>query len=139
MVLDGRSKLKGIVEVDEVLLGGKQSGKRGRGAEGKSLIAVAVEVKGRKTGRARLAKIPDASSESLKGFIEENIEKTSTIITDEWPSYKELESMGYIHKTQKAITKAGYRYQPASEWLPPALHRSPSRRPQHLWLWRWTG
>jgi len=117
MVLDGRSKLKGIVEVDEVLLGGKKSGKRGRGAEGKSLIAIAVEVKGRKTGRARLAKIPDASSNSLKGFIEENIEKSSTVITDEWPSYNELESMGYIHKTQKATTKDG------DEEVLPNVHR----------------
>jgi len=105
MVLSGRSKLQGIVEVDEVLLGGKKSGKRGRGAEGKSLIAVAVEVKGRKTGRVRLAKIPDASSNSLNVFIESNIKKSSTIITDEWPSYNELESMGYVHKTQKATAK----------------------------------
>ena len=102
MVLNGRTKLQGEVEVDEVLVGGKKSGKRGRGAEGKSLIVVAVEVKGRKTGRVRLAKIPDASSNSLIGFIERNIEKSSTIITDEWPSYNELENMDYIHKTEKA-------------------------------------
>jgi len=105
MVLDERSKLKGTIEVDEVLLGGKKSGKRGRGAEGKSLIAVAVEVQGRKTGRVRLAKIPNASSESLNKFIENNIDKPSTIITDEWPSYNELESKGYTHKTQKATAK----------------------------------
>jgi transposase-like protein len=105
MVLKGRSKLKGTVEVDEVLLGGKKSGKRGRGSEGKSLIAVAVEVQGRKTGRVRLAKILDASSDSLNRFIEDNIEKPSTVITDEWPSYNELEGMGYIHKKQKATAK----------------------------------
>jgi hypothetical protein len=40
--------------LSEVFVGGKTSGKRGRGAEGKSLIAVAVEVKGRKTGRVRI-------------------------------------------------------------------------------------
>lgn len=105
MILSGRSKLQGTVEVDEVLLGGKKPGKRGRGAEGKSLIAVAVEVKGRKTGRVRLAKIPDASSNSLNGFIESNIKKPSTIITDEWPSYNKLGSMGYVHKTQKATAR----------------------------------
>ena len=65
MVLSGRTKLQGVVEVDEVLVGGKTSGKRGRGAEGKSLIAIAVEVKGRKTGRVRLVKIFDALSNSL--------------------------------------------------------------------------
>ena len=105
MVLSGRTKLQGIVEVDEVLVGGKVSGKRGRGAEGRSLIAVAVEVKGRKTGRVRLAKISDASSNSLNTFIENNIEPSSTIITDGWPSYNELSKKGYRHKVQKATVK----------------------------------
>lgn len=104
MVLNGRTKLEGIVEVDEVLLGGKKSGKRGRGAEGKSLVAVAVEVEGRKTGRVRLAKIPDASSKSLISFIENNVEKSSIIITDEWPSYNSLASKGYVHERQKATS-----------------------------------
>ena len=105
MVLSGRTKLQGVVEVDEVLIGGKTSGKRGRGAEGKSLIAVAVEVKGRKTGKVRLAKISDASSKSLNTFIEDNIEPSSTIITDGWPSYNELSTKGYSHKVQKATVK----------------------------------
>lgn len=105
MVLSGRTKLQGVVEVDEVLVGGKVSGKRGRGAEGKSLIAVAVEVKGRKTGRVRLVKISDASSNSLNTFIENNIELSSTIITDGWPSYNELSKKGYRHKVQKATVK----------------------------------
>ena len=102
MVLDGRTKLQGIVEVDEVFVGGRQSGKRGRGAEGKSLVIVAVEVKDKKTGRVRMSKISDASSESLIGFIENNIKKNSTIITDEWSGYSKLKNMDYIHKTEKA-------------------------------------
>ena len=105
MVLSGRTKLHGVVEVDEVLIGGKASGKRGRGAEGKSLIAVAVEVKGRKTGRVRLAKIPDASSNSLNTFIENNIEPSSMIITDGWPSYNGLSKKGYKHEVQKSTVK----------------------------------
>jgi hypothetical protein len=38
-----REKLTGRVEVDEFFIGGKRSGKRGRGAEGKTIVAVAVE------------------------------------------------------------------------------------------------
>lgn len=117
MVLSGRNKLEGIVEVDEVLIGGKKPGKRGRGAEGKSLIAVAVEVKGRKTGRVRLEKISDASGSSLKSFIERNIEPTSTIITDGWPSYSELEEMGYMHKVQRSVVKED------EEEILPNVHR----------------
>ncbi len=117
MVLSGRSKLQGTIEVDEVFIGGKASGKRGRGAEGKSLIAVAVEVIGRKTGRVRLAKIPDASSKSLKNFIEQNIEQASTIITDAWPSYSSLSRLGYIHKIQNSTVKEN------DEEILPNVHR----------------
>ncbi len=117
MVLSGRSKLEGTVEVDEVLVGGKTAGKRGRGTEGKSLIAVAVEVKGRKTGRVRLSKIPDASSKSLKSFIEQNIEPSSTIITDGWPSYSGIEGMGYSHKIQRSVVKK------EDEEILPNVHR----------------
>lgn len=117
MVLSGRSKLEGTVEVDEVLVGGKTSGKRGRGAEGKSLVAVAVEVKGLKTGRVRLSKIPDASGESLKNFIEQNVEPASTIVTDGWPSYSGLNKMGYDHKIQRAVVKE------EDEEILPNVHR----------------
>jgi len=117
MVLNGRNKLEGTVEVDEVHVGGKTSGKRGRGAEGKSLVAVAVEVKGRKTGRVRLSKIPDASAKSLKSFIEQNIEPASTIVTDGWLSYSGLDKMGYDHKVQKAVVKED------DEEILPNVHR----------------
>jgi len=38
-----REKLCGRVEVDEFVIGGQKSGKRGRGAQGKTIVAVAVE------------------------------------------------------------------------------------------------
>ena len=105
MVLSGKSKLQGTVEVDEVFVGEKKSGKRGRGAEGKSLVAVAVELNGRKTGRVRLSKIPDASSESLNEFIKNNIEKSSKIITDGWIGYNDLSQIGYAHEIQKSLVR----------------------------------
>lgn len=117
MVLSGRSKLRGTVEVDEVFVGGKKSGKRGRGAEGKSLVAVAVEINGRKTGRMRLAKIPNASSVSLHGFIEENIEKPSKVITDGWIGYNGLSQIGYEHEIQESKVKDG------DEEILPNVHR----------------
>ena len=42
MVLPERKKLSGSVEIDETLVGGKKSGKRGRGAEGKTLVVIAI-------------------------------------------------------------------------------------------------
>ena len=43
MVRPGRDLLSGTIEVDETLVGGTHAGKRGRGAEGKELVLVAVE------------------------------------------------------------------------------------------------
>jgi len=117
MVISGRNKLQGTVEVDEVFVGGKISGKRGRGAEGKSLIAVAVELNGRKTGRVRLAKIPNASSESLKEFIKNNIKTSSKIITDGWNGYNDLSKIGYIHEKRNSIVTD------ADEEILPNVHR----------------
>lgn len=44
MVKPGRDSLVGEFEVNEIFIGGIKPGKRGRGAEGKTLVAVAVEV-----------------------------------------------------------------------------------------------
>ena len=112
-IMPDRTKLSGKIEVDETFLGGKQEGKRGRGAEGK--IIVAVEVLEYGTGRIRLMVIEDASTKSLKSFIEANIEKESEIVTDGWKSYKNIE--GYKHTvTDKAILLD-------SESLLPNVHR----------------
>ena len=104
MVLSSRNKLSGVVEIDETLVGGKKPGKRGRGAEGKSVVVIAVEVLGRKTGRVRLSRIESASSENLNKFILNNIELSATIITDGWRSYNQLEELGYTHQIQTPKT-----------------------------------
>jgi len=36
----------------------------------------------------------------LNTLIEDNIDPSSTIITDGWPSYNELSTKGYEHKSQ---------------------------------------
>lgn len=81
MVFPGRDKLSGNIEVDETLVGGKKPGRRGRGAEGKSLVVIAIELATKGTGRVRLSIIPDASKISLTKFIKENIEEGSTLIS----------------------------------------------------------
>ena len=50
------------------------------------------------TGRTRLAVIPDASRKSLNKFLMENIEKSSTIVTDAWNGYCDVTKMKYTHK-----------------------------------------
>ena len=97
MVTPGREKLYEEVEVDETFYGGEKPGKRGRGAEGKALIVIAVEDKGVGLGRIRLRRIPDASANSLNRFAKENIEPNSIIRTDGWNGYNQLQQLGYEH------------------------------------------
>lgn len=120
MVRADRTLLSGEVEVDETLVGGEQSGPPGRGALGKTLVAVAVELKRPKGyGRCRLRVVSDASGPSLQGFVRENVQLGSALITDGWPSYIELGKSGdYQHKV---INISASQLQ-AHEELP-AVHR----------------
>ncbi|HYW95257.1 MAG TPA: IS1595 family transposase, partial [Bacteroidales bacterium] len=97
MVFPGRDRLSGYIEVDETLVGGKKTGKRGRGAEGKSLVVMAIELMNKGTGRVRMSVIPDATKRSLTKFIKENIAERSTLITDGWKGYTGISENGYHH------------------------------------------
>lgn len=120
MVFPGRDKLKGIVEVDETFVGGAKSGKRGRGAEGKALVVIAIEVMEKGTGRIRMSSIPDASKKSLSKFITNNVEVGSTIITDGWKGYSGITKKGYTQKIEEKI-----KILDENEMLP-NVHRSAS-------------
>ena len=98
MVRQGREKLNGLVEVDEVFLGGVKSGIRGRGALGKVLILVAVEDKGKAgLGRIRIEIISDASATTLKIAINKMVEPGSKIRTEQWRGYTTVALEGYEH------------------------------------------
>ena len=100
---EGNSPLFGEVEVDETYVGGKHSGKRGRGAEGKTVVAGMVERK----GNARVVVTPDVKAKTLLPIIQEHIpaEPGTVIYTDELRSYKRLVSMGYDHEVVKHSAK----------------------------------
>jgi transposase-like protein len=96
MVRPGRDRLSGCVQVDETYVGGRRAGKRGRGAEGKALVAIAVEDKAPKgIGRIRLQQIPDASAVSLNSFVQSMIVPGSVVWTDDWSGYNALPRLGY--------------------------------------------
>jgi len=61
-----REKLSGTVEVDDFVLGGQKSGKRGRGAEGKTIVLAAVEKQDRRLGHIRLQVSQNCSSFILR-------------------------------------------------------------------------
>ncbi|MDA2930475.1 IS1595 family transposase [Acidobacteria bacterium AH-259-O06] len=110
MVRPGRDRLTGVVEVDESYVGGETSAKRGRGAEGKALVVVAVEDKADKgVGRIRMAVVPDASAESLTPFVQACVQEGSTVRTDGWRGYDKLKSAGYNRIVERKDACVGHK------------------------------
>ena len=121
MVVPGRDKLAGHVEMDEAFIGGIRPGKRGRGAAGKVLVVGAIEraQRGRGFGRARLAVIPNAKSKALHEFITANITPGSLVISDALSSYPNaLAGSEYQHEPIN-IQRSGLK----AHQLLPGVHR----------------
>jgi transposase-like protein len=123
MVTPGRNLLSGIVEADEAYIGGKKPGKRGRGATGKALVFIAVEVNESRIGRIRLHRIADASAPSLENAIEKNVSHGSTIQTDGWTGYVNLDSLGYKHELVRKDADMGYNLLPSCHRVASLLKR----------------
>jgi transposase-like protein/ribosomal protein L37AE/L43A len=99
MVRPERDRISGMVEVDETYVGGVEEGRRGGRLRKstKSIVAAAVEVRGRGSGRIRLAVVGDVSAASLVPFVEGAVEPGSTLLTDGWQGYAPLRKR-YDHR-----------------------------------------
>jgi transposase-like protein len=118
MVRAGRDRLSTIVEVDEAFIGGPQPGRRGCGALGKTMVAVAVEHDGRALGRCRMQVIDDATTTTLRAFLLDHVARGTVVITDGLSSYPSACIDDYVHRPE-AIAASGLR---AHELLP-GVHR----------------
>lgn len=90
---DGFEKLKGHVEADEAYVGGHRPGKKGRGAAGKTIVMGMAERGGRMTTEI----IPNVKMGTLRKAMLANVERGSTVSTDELFSYDLLTFEGYKH------------------------------------------
>src|SRR3954454_22738143 len=99
MLRPERDRLSGVVEVDEAYVGGLEEGRGGgrRRDSSKSIVVGAVEVRGRGSGRVRLAVVEDLSAASLVPFVEASVDPGSTVLTDGWQGYASLRQ-GYDHR-----------------------------------------
>src|SRR3954451_8281749 len=99
MLRPERDRLSGVVEVDEAYVGSLEEGRRGgrRRDSGKSIVVGAGEVRGRGSGRGRLAGVRDLSAASLVPFVEASVDPGSTVLTDGWQGYAPLRK-GYDHR-----------------------------------------
>jgi transposase-like protein len=95
-------KVSGEVECDETFIGGKaknmHKSKRekviqGRGSVGKTAVFGALERKGRVLAKV----IQRTDRETLHAEVKSKVEKGSNVFTDEWLSYRGLDS-DYIHE-----------------------------------------
>lgn len=100
MVNLAREPLRGEVEIDDTWVGGTQAGIRGsRQLKGRraALVLVAVEKRGRASGRLRMAVIPDFTGNTINNFLVKNVAAGATIYTDGLKSFGGLESLGFKH------------------------------------------
>jgi transposase-like protein len=96
MVRPGRDRLCGPVEVDETYVGGIAQGVRGRGADRKFIVVIAIEVLSPKGfGRVRLQRVNDVSGASLVPFVSAAVEPGAEVLTDGWKGYNSLPDKGY--------------------------------------------
>jgi|TARA_B100001971_G_C18137404_1_gene508432 transposase-like protein len=123
MVRPGRDRLSGRIEVDETYVGGERSGKRGRGAEGKTLVVVAAQQDQQRIGRIRLRCVPDASGESLQRAVAEAVEPGSTVRTDGWGGYNGVSALGYVHDVVRKSADVGQNLLPLANRVASLLKR----------------
>lgn len=123
MVRPGRDRLQGIVEVDEIFIGGPRPGKRGRGAAGKVLVLVAAQQAGKSIGRIRLTRVADASAKSLEPAIVAAIEPGSQVRTDDWKGYSGLERLGYRRQIARSTAEVGENLLPLANRVASLLKR----------------
>jgi transposase-like protein len=120
MVAAERDPLIGPVEVNDFYVGGIEEGRGGgrKSDSSKAIVAAAVELRGKGSGRLRLSVIPDLSAASLCGFVTEVVDADAVVHTDGWEGYRHLKLLGYDHR------HSSQSQTPTGEWLLLRVHRA---------------
>lgn len=108
MVNPDREPLRGVVELDDVYVGGKEPGGRGRRTATKSVVVIAVENRAGRPGRCRLRKLAALSWRAVRPFVATNIAPGSTVRTDGLSVYRVADwaVLGCRHEPRVQATPA---------------------------------
>ena len=94
---DDHEPMSGEIELDETYIGGHKprvKGFTGRGAKGKTVVFGMVQ----RDGVLRAGPVPNVKRRTLEPLIAKNIQRGSTIYTDEFSTYANLRKFGYRHQ-----------------------------------------
>jgi len=108
---DSLYRLSGTIELDDAFVGGKQKGKRGRGAEGKTPIIVACENRTKKAGFIAMKAVDSINFSNVEAFVQKHLLVNQEVRTD---AYRAL---NIINNTQSHIPKVTPS-ESVDEWLP---------------------
>ena len=85
------SPMSGQIEIDESYFGARRSGKRGRGAAGKTIVFGLFK----RNGKVYTEIVPDVAAKTLQAIIKGHVSINSVIHTDGWRGYNGLVDVGY--------------------------------------------
>jgi len=103
--------LSGVIEVDDALVGGKRSGKRGRGAAGKTSVLIACESKENQAGYIAMKAVSSVNHETVKDFVKKRICEGQQVHSDALPA---LNVIHETHDHEARVTPSNK----VDEWLP---------------------
>lgn len=108
---DSIYRLSNLIELDDTVVGGKRSGKRGRGAGGKRPVLVAVETREKGAGFLAMQAVESVCARTVSNFLAKRLRAGQTVKTDALPA---LNVVAKHQNQQKKVTPPDE----ANVWLP---------------------
>ncbi|KJF84291.1 transposase, partial [Photobacterium phosphoreum] len=115
---DDNRKLGNIVQLDDAYIGGKQKGKRGRGAEGKTPFVSAISLN--EEGHPiymRLSVVSCFKKQEITDWAKKHLKEKTLVISDGLPCFNGLVAADIIHGSLPKNGKELHQYEAAFYWV----------------------